>query len=509
MLQKLIEKQILRNWWYYLIAIALVALATGVGHMARSFLTITNIAMLYLLCVVITSVLWGLGPSILTCVLGVLAHDFFFIMPYLSLGPPDIHDIPTLIVLLVVGVIISYLTSRVRWQAEDAQRREHESATFYALSRNLAVTNEMESTLQAIKSKAREIFGCQTAVFLPDVKHKERLVPHLENQGINHDKDDYAAAALSFYQRKLVGQGTNTLPQAKARYLPLNSARGVTGVLALYFDDPSNRLATEQSRLIEVFADLTAVAVERALLTDEVRDAQVLKAKEKLQTALFSSISHDLRTPLVSVIGVLSSLQEEGMTLDDSAKRNLIQVAREEAERLNHLIANLLDSSRIEAGSIKLHRQPSELQEILNVSLERLGNSSATRPININMAAELPLISVDFGLMAHVFVNILDNALKYSAAGSPVDISAREMEDDIEIEVCDRGIGIPAEDLMHVFDRFYRVQRPASVTGTGLGLSICKGIVEAHGGHISLENRPDGGTIVHVTIPIDEVYPGA
>jgi two-component system sensor histidine kinase KdpD len=249
------------------------------------------------------------------------------------------------------------------------------------------------------------------------------------------------------------------------------------------------------------------VAIERTQLAEEARNAQILAATEKLQTALLNSISHDLRTPLVSIIGVLSSLQEEGMGLDDTARVNLIQVATEEAERLNHLIANLLDVSRIEAGAMRISRQPSDVQDIVGVALERLGSPSGKRPIKVNIPAEPPFVSVDFGLMVQALVNVLDNALKYSPPDSPIDISGRQVDRQVEIQVADRGIGIPPEDLQRVFDKFYRVHRPDNVTGTGLGLSISKGIVEAHGGRIVAENRPGGGTIIRLTLPVSETIP--
>jgi two-component system sensor histidine kinase KdpD len=207
---------------------------------------------------------------------------------------------------------------------------------------------------------------------------------------------------------------------------------------------------------------------------------------------------------LVSIIGVLSSLQEEGMGLDDAAKRNLVQVATEEAERLNHLITNLLDVSRIEAGAIRISKQPSDVQDIIGVALEQLGSRSGSRPIKIDMAPELPFVAVDFGLIVQALVNILDNALKYSPPDSPIDISARQAAWQVEVTVADHGAGIPPEDLLRVFDKFYRVHRPDNVTGTGLGLSISKGIVEAHGGRIAAENRPEGGTIIRLTLPVAE-----
>jgi two-component system sensor histidine kinase KdpD len=255
------------------------------------------------------------------------------------------------------------------------------------------------------------------------------------------------------------------------------------------------------------YTDLVAVALEGIQLAEELHNAQVLKATEKLQDALLNAISHDLRTPLVSVIGTLSSLQEEGMGLDDVAKKNLIQVAREEADRLNHLITNLLDESRIEAGAIKLSRQLSEVQDLVGATLEQLGSRASARSIKIDIPSEIPFISVDFGLIVQTLANILDNAMKYSPADSPIDIKARQHDQEVYIEITDHGVGIPEEDLVNIFDKFYRIKRPDNVAGTGLGLSISKGIIEAHGGIIEAEKGSDGGTIIRVKLPVDHSAP--
>jgi two-component system, OmpR family, sensor histidine kinase KdpD len=233
-------------------------------------------------------------------------------------------------------------------------------------------------------------------------------------------------------------------------------------------------------------------------------NAQVLKDTERLQTALINSISHELRTPLVSIIGVLSSLQEEGMNLDDAAKKNLIRVAHGEAERLNRLISNLLSESRIEAGALKISQQQTDIKDLVDAAIEQLGTRTASHKIKINVPDELPLVSVDFGLIVQTLVNVIDNAIKYSPPGSDIEISAREVLPEVQIDVADKGSGIPAEDLSRVFDKFYLVENPASVKGIGLGLSICKGIVEAHKGRILAANRPGGGTIISMILPAVE-----
>jgi two-component system sensor histidine kinase KdpD len=260
-------------------------------------------------------------------------------------------------------------------------------------------------------------------------------------------------------------------------------------------------LAAEQERLLDAFADLAAVAFERIVFAREALNMQISQAAtEKLQTAFLDSISHDLRTPLSSVIGVLSSLQEEP-NLDDAAKMSLIQVAREQAERLNNSITNLLDMSRIQAGAVTLSRQPADLSDIISVTLDQLGDRSLGRMVQVDVSPEIPPVSVDFNLIVKVMHNLLDNALKYSSPESTVEVTARQTGEVVEVAVADRGIGIPPQDLPFIFGRFYRVLNTGQ-PGTGLGLSICKGIVEAHGGEITAENRPGGGAVFKITLPV-------
>jgi two-component system sensor histidine kinase KdpD len=230
-------------------------------------------------------------------------------------------------------------------------------------------------------------------------------------------------------------------------------------------------------------------------------------ATEALQGALLNSVSHDLRTPLVSITGALTSLEEDGAGLDEASQRELISMAREEAERLNRLVGNLLDMTRIEAGALKLTREPIDVQELISVALERLGGRLHDRAVTVD--APSMLAPVDVVLIVQVLVNLLDNALKYSQPGTPIAIQARMADGALEIAVLDRGLGVPEEDLERIFDKFYRVHRPAAVSGTGLGLAICKGIIEAHGGRIWARNRPGGGTIITLALPLQPTTPRA
>jgi two-component system sensor histidine kinase KdpD len=489
------------KWRGYLIGLGLVVLATLLGHLVHTFFAPTNIIMIYLLCVTVSAVLGGLGPSIMVSILSVLAFDFFFVPPYLTFVVDDTQYVFTFIALLLVGITISYLTSRVRKQTEAAKLRERETAALYALGRDLAVSGDLESYIEAIVKRIKETLGHDVIIFLPDARSGGKLKAYAGGADADIDQNGLAAAAWSYQNQGEAGYGTEMFSNAKARYLPLVTVRGAVGVMALMPADTASEMSVEQERLLRAYADLVAAAIEGIQLADELHNAQVLKSTEKLQAALLNAISHDLRTPLVSVIGTLSSLQEEGMGLDDAAKKNLIQVAREEADRLNHLITNLLDESRIEAGAITLSRQSSEVQDLVGAALEQLGSRASTRSINVDIPAEIPFISVDFGLIVQTLANILDNAMKYSPPDSPIEIKARQLDGDVNIEITDHGVGIPEQDLPHVFDKFYRIKRAENVAGTGLGLSISKGIVEAHGGYIKAEKGPDGGTIIRLTLP--------
>jgi two-component system sensor histidine kinase KdpD len=490
------------NWQGYLQGLAIVAIATLVGELVHSLFTPTTIIALYVLAVVVTAYLGGLGPSILVSFVGVLAFDFFFVSPYFSFSVSDTQYILTFLVLLLVGIVVSYLTARVRRQTEAAKIRERETYALFALGRDLAVSNDMESYMQVIIKRAKETFGHDVVAFLPDDEKKNVLKSYSGHQNIAIDENERSAAIWAYEHQKVVGSGTDTLPNSKARFIPLVTARGKVGVMAIMVSGEKDRLTIGQEHLLEAYANLAAVAIESILLNEEAHNAQILRDTEKLQTALLNSVSHDLRTPLVSIIGVLSSLQEEGIHLDDEAKVKLVNVAREEAERLNHLITNLLDVSRVEAGAIRILRQSSDVQDLVGTALEQLGNRTAGRPIQVDIPGNLPFVSVDFGLIVQTLVNIIDNALKYSRADSAIEIKAAIAGSEIQVEIADRGFGIPPADLLQVFDKFYRIEHPGSVAGTGLGLSICKGIVEAHGGRITAENRLGGGTIIKLILPV-------
>jgi two-component system sensor histidine kinase KdpD len=256
-----------------------------------------------------------------------------------------------------------------------------------------------------------------------------------------------------------------------------------------------------------VIASQASLAIERAQLSEAARKAEVLQATERLQTALLNSISHDLRTPLVSVTGALSSLRDDSSLKADSNRASLIENAHAEADRLNRLVGNLLDMTRLEAGALRLAPEPCDVQDVIGAALTQMEETLRDRRVTLDVPEELPLVPMDFVTIVQVLVNLLDNAHKYSPPETAIDLRARAVGAFLEVEVSDRGLGIPREDLVRVFDKFYRVRRPETIGGTGLGLSICKGIVEAHGGFIAAENRQGGGTTITVALPLRQPLP--
>ncbi len=486
--------------WPYVLSAAIVAAVTLVGQLFHRRLQPTNFTMLYLLAVVLVALEWGRGPAILAAVLGVAAFDFFFVPPRFTMTVADTEYLLTFAGLLAVGVVISTLATRVQGQARAAREREASTAALYALSRDLATAHGMEDILSAVVRHVASVFGRRVAVFMPA---EGRVQIAVQSGDFPLDENERAVATWVFEHGEPAGRGTDTLPAAKGRYLPLKTAQGIKGVLGAQPPAPTDQMLSPERRgLLEGFAGQAALAIERAQLAAEARRVQVLQETERLQTALLNAIAHDLRTPLASIIGALSSLGADGTVAEESARRELLDTAREGAERLNRLVGDLLDMSRLEGGALHLRKEPADVQDLIGAALTQLGESARDRSIEVDAPAGLPFVPLDFGLITRVLVNLLDNAVKFSPPGSPITVRARVDEQSLRVEVADRGPGVPAPDAPRMFDRF-RWARRSPNGAVGLGLAICKGFVEAHGGEIKAENRPGGGLRISFTIPRD------
>jgi len=498
--EKTIPPQSVRvPWRSYLTSLLLIAGATGASEIAVEFLSPTNMIMFYLLAVVVAALRLGFRPALLTALLGVLAFDFFLVPPYFSFTVTDTQYLITFAGLFTVGAVISTLVARARSQTETIKIREAQTATLYALSRDLSSAASLNDILNAVIRHVGETLNAQIAILLPE---GESLNVQTSSSGFSLGEKQKSVALWTFRNGQMAGRGTDTLSSAELLYLPLQTGGRVVGVMGVRFGDSDESLAPESRRLLEAFASQAALAIERAYLAQKAEQSQLLQATERLERSLLNSISHDLRTPLSSIMGALSSLRYEGNSPNAESRRELIELAWEEAGRMNRFISNLLDITRLEAGVLKIKREPYDVQDLLGSCLASLEPRLKERKVKIDLPPNLPLVPMDSVLMAQVLINLLDNALKYSPPDGIIEIAARTRENWLEVEVADQGPGIPKEYLMQVFNKFFRLSRHEEFSGTGLGLAISKGIIEAHGGEIWAENRPGRGSKIIFTLPL-------
>ena len=482
----------------YLYAMILLALATLLGSLLRSFVVPTNLVMLYLLAVVIIATRWGYGPAVSSSAVSVIIFNFFFVPHQYTLHVADAQYLLTFAGLFVVGVVIADLTDRVRRQADAAHRRESQTAELYALSRDLVATVNLDRIVEAVVRHISDTVQADVAILLYENK---QLTLYTKTPLFEFSSDDQIVAQWVFENAQPAGCGASNWEESDTIFVPLMTVQEKIGVLALHMDQQLAR-HVEYRRLVDAFCNQAALAIEAARLVQEAHQAQLLREREKLHTAVLNSISHDLRTPLVSIAGTLSALRDESSNYPERARQELLDGAWLETQRLNRIVANLLDMTRLKTGMIQLKQDWCDIQELIAISRSQLVERLEKRPLQIEIAPDVPLICIDLTLMVQVLINLLDNALKYSAEGSPLDIGVYRQNTQLVIEVADRGDGIPEEDLPHIFETFYRAHRTGGIGGTGLGLSICEGIVMAHQGIIEAENRTAGGALFRICLPI-------
>ena len=487
------------DWPGYARAALVVALCTVVAWGMLPYFELSNIIMLYLLGVVGVAATCGRGPSILASVTSVAAFDFFFVPPYLTFAVSDTQYFVTFAVMLVVALVISDLTIRIRWLAESARHRERRTAALYSMSRELASVRGLDNILGAATRHITEVFRSQVVFLLPDATG--RLAPRKGlPRSFEIDTSEFAVGQWVYEHRQIAGLGTATLPGAKALYLPLTASRGILGVLGVRPAEPHTLEAPEQRHQLETFVSQTALALERVQLADEAQQTQVRMETERLRSSLLSSVSHDLRTPLASITGAASSLLQD-MSLDASIRQELLETIREESDRLSRLVHNLLQMTSLESGAVHAVKDWHPLEEVVGAALGRLSAELQGREVTTRVLKDLPLVPIDDVLIEQVLINLLDNAVKHTPDGSPIEVAAWADGDTVTVEVADRGPGLAAGEEQRVFEKFYR-GHPATARGAGLGLAICQGFVKAHEGRIWAENRPGGGATFRFTIPL-------
>jgi two-component system sensor histidine kinase KdpD len=345
-----------------------------------------------------------------------------------------------------------------------------------------------------------EVFESQVVVLTPD--EQDRLKASAGGPGtFSLDEQELGVAQWVFEHRQPAGLSTDTLPGAKAVYLPLIAPAGVVGVVGIRPKAVTDSFDPEQFHYLEAFANQTAMAIERAFLAEEAQQALLKAEKESLRNTLLSSISHDLRTPLSAITGAASTLLQDDVTIDQDSRRELLQTIHEEAEHLNRIFRNVLDMMRLESGAITIKKEWQSLEEIVGMAFNRLADKLREHPLTVKLPDDLPLVYCDGLLMGQVLTNLLENAVKYTPPGTPLELSVKPMAFDVVVELADRGPGIPPGDKERIFEKFVRGHGAGG--GVGLGLTICRSIVTAHGGIIWAENRPDGGAVFRFTLPLE------
>ncbi len=486
----------------YVVAVAACAGTTALAMLLANRVSLTNIAMLYLLSVMLVAFRYRRGPAVLSAVLAVLAFDFFLVPPKLSFSVSDAQYVITFVVMLAMALVISNLAHNLRYQARVATLRERRARSLYEAARELSGAVQTEQIVEIARRNIQGVFQAETAVLLPD--RAERIVDSSPaGEASNAPRTDTAVAQWVFDHQQPAGCGTDTLAASAFYYLPLKAPIRSRGVLALAPRNPRLVFVPEQHRLLETFASQIALALERVHFVRVAQEALMKIESERLRNSLLSAISHDLRTPLTALVGLTSTLAG-GTELPEHSRRELAQAAADEAMRMSSLVANLLDMARLQAEGVQLNRQWHVLEEIAGSALRALSKSLAGRDVRVSLDAGLPLIYVDGVLIERVLYNLVENAVKYARAGSSIRIAGWIREGELAVSVEDDGPGLPPGMLESVFDKFTRGQRESSTSGVGLGLAICKTIIQAHDGRIWAENARGGGARFIFTLPLLE-----
>ncbi|QVN18355.1 DUF4118 domain-containing protein [Burkholderia pyrrocinia] len=509
---------------HYVYAAAICAAITVVASLVSERLDLTNLVMLYLLGVVFSAVRLGRGPGVLQSFLSVAAFDYFFVPPRMSFSVSDTQYLLTFFGMLLTSLVISHLTSTLTRQASVAQRRERRTGAIYAMARELGAALTTEQIVEIGSRHVGEVFRARVAFLLPDSADKVRQKIEEPDAAVTLTGADLDSdvGQWVYDQQKPAGRGTDTLPATAALYLPLKAPMRTRGVLAVASREPRELEVPEQQRMLDAFAAQIALALERVHYVEIARDALVNMESERLRNSLLSAISHDLRTPLTTIVGFSSMLANgraaaqggDAAAAERFAQREgeLVDAIHDEALRMTGIVTNLLDMARLQAGSLQLKRQWSLLEETVGAALAACKRVLARHPARVSLPADLPLLQMDAVLMERLFTNLFENAAKYTPPDTPIDIGAERVSDDglpfVRVHVDDHGPGLPAGMETRIFDKFTRGEKESATPGIGLGLAICRAIVEAHGGKIGALNRtaPDGhvtGARFWFTLPVE------
>jgi two-component system sensor histidine kinase KdpD len=488
-------------------SVGIVAVALAIGLVLQQSLAVSNIALVFLTAVLVSAISYGLWPSLFACFVSVLAYNFFFLPPLYKFTISDRENVVALFFFALVAMIASNLTARVRDQVVTARERAKVTEDLYLFSRKLAGIVSLDDLLWATVYQIAAMLKVRVVLLLPDGDGVSVRAGYPPEDLL--DDADLAAARWAWEHSRAAGRGADTLPGAKRLFLPMRTGRGTIGIIGLDNDRPGPILSPDQRRLLDALSDQAALAIERVNLVQDIDRAKLTAETERLRSALLTSISHDLRTPLASILGSATSLKAYRSQLDEKAQEELIATIQDESERLNRFINNLLDMTKLESGAISVRAEATDMADVIGSALRRASKVLSAHHVKVEMTPELPMPRLDAVLLEQVIFNLLDNAAKYAPGDSEVCVKTSTNGSVVRVDVADEGEGIPPGDLERIFDKFYRVNATdRQRAGTGLGLAISRGFIEAMGGTITAGNRTDrSGAVFTVTLPVETNAP--
>jgi len=489
----------------YVYATLIVAAASLLCLLFRSRLKTIDVAMVFLLAVVLVASRYRRGPALLASVLCIAVFDLGFVPPYYTFNVHDTGYFLTFGVMLAVALAMSRLTGLIREEAERSREHEQRTAALYALDRELTGLRSPEERLALIARHLGRAADSEATVVLADHSGSDRELPLWPAGGVFESPAVRVAAAWAYQHGEPAGWGMPRCAEAEALAVPLRTATATLGLVVLDRGDSDRPFDDAAKQTVLALAEQASVALERAMLAERHEQARVEVEAERLRTALLSSLSHDLRTPLASIEGAASSLLQRPDGMPAEVRAELAETIVEESRRMTRLVTNLLDMIRVETGALAVQKAWQPLEEALGVALLRLDHRLSGHPVKTRLPSDLPLVPIDELLIEQVFINLLENAVRYTPPGTPVAITAWPEDGAVLVEVADDGPGIAPGEEEAIFGRFYRAspaERADAGAGSGLGLTICRGIIAAHGGKIWAEARPEGGAAIRFTLPL-------
>ncbi|MFY9992533.1 MAG: DUF4118 domain-containing protein, partial [Rhodoplanes sp.] len=486
----------------YAIALVVIAAALGLGELIRPYFGVENVDLVFLTAVIGTAVRYGLWPSLFASILSSLCYNFFFLPPLYTFTIADPTNVAALFFFTVVAIIVSQVAARVRTQADAAMSRARTTEALYSFSRKLAGIGTLDDVLWATAYQIALMLKVHVVILLPENQSIAVKAGYPPEDTLGDS--DIAAAKWAWEHDRIAGRGSDTLPGAKRLFLPMRTGRGAIGVIGIDSDKQGPLLTPDERRLLDALIDQSALAIERVHLVEDMERVKLTAETDHLRSALLTSISHDLKTPLAAVFGAAGTLRDLANALSEAQKADLLATIIDESDRLNRFIANLLDMTRLESGAVVPNTALHDVGEIVGSALERAGKILANHRVEVSLAADLPMLDIDAVLFEQALFNLLDNAAKYSAPGTLIHIRGWQDASTVSLQIIDEGEGIPSSDLAHIFEKFFRVQKSDRVrAGTGLGLAIARGFVEAMGGTITAANRADRtGAVLTINLPI-------